>query len=121
MYLCAEYLYKYNMEVDNMINYREILRLKSQGYSQRQIESSIGSSRSTIREVIALAEEKELEWPFPADLTNDDLKKFLYPGRVSSAGRQTPDYAYVHQELAKPGVTLTLLWSEYWLKPFHTK
>lgn len=96
-----------------MINYREILRLKSHGYSQRQIESSVGSSRSTIREVITLAEEKELEWPFPADLTNDELKKFLYPGRVSSAGRKIPDYAYVHQELAKPGVTLTLLWSEY--------
>ena len=24
-----------------------------------------------------------------------------------------PDYAYIHRELSKKGVTLTLLWSEY--------
>ena len=24
-----------------------------------------------------------------------------------------PDYPYIHRELAKPGVTLTLLWEEY--------
>ena len=46
-------------------------------------------------------------------MTNDDLKKYLYPGRTSSAGRRIPDYSYIHRELAKPGVTLTLLWSEY--------
>jgi len=45
--------------------------------------------------VITLAEEKELEWPFPADLTNDELKKFLYPGRVSSAGRKIPAISWI--------------------------
>ena len=96
-----------------MVNYREILRLSSQGYSQRQIQSSTNSSRTTIREVLALAEEKELSWPLPEEMTNDDLRKYLYPGRISSTGRKIPDYSYIHQELAKPGVTLTLLWSEY--------
>lgn len=34
-----------------MVNYREILRLTSLGYTQRQIAASVHSSRSTISEV----------------------------------------------------------------------
>ena len=34
-----------------MVNYKEILRLSHEGYSQRQLESSLHCSRHTIREV----------------------------------------------------------------------
>jgi|GEM_PF-2625623 hypothetical protein len=34
-----------------MLNYREILRLRSLDYSQRQVAASVRSSRSTISEV----------------------------------------------------------------------
>jgi transposase len=30
-----------------------------------------------------------------------------------SARHLEPDYAYIHQELKRPGVTLQLLWEEY--------
>ncbi len=38
-----------------MVNYREILRLRSLGYSQRQIASSVRSSRDTVSQVCRLA------------------------------------------------------------------
>ena len=46
-----------------MVNYREILRLTSLGYSQRQIAASVHSSRSTISEVQGLAKKLELTLP----------------------------------------------------------
>ncbi|UYO61083.1 hypothetical protein LNN31_09815 [Acetobacterium wieringae] len=38
-----------------MVNYREILRLNSLNYTQRQIAASVHSSRNTIREVLEVA------------------------------------------------------------------
>ena len=38
-----------------MVNYREILRLKSLKYSQREIALSVHSSRNTVKEVVDLA------------------------------------------------------------------
>lgn len=96
-----------------MANYREIIRLKSMEYSQRQIAASVHSSRDTISEVLTLADEKGLSWPLPDDLSNDDIRKILYPERVAESLRKVPDCHYMYQEMAKPGVTLTLLWSEY--------
>jgi len=96
-----------------MVNYREILRLRSQDYSQRQVAASVHSSRSTISEIIKLADEKGLIWPLPPDMSNTNLRNLLYPQRACESGRKMPDCAYLHKELAKSGVTLTLLWSEY--------
>lgn len=97
-----------------MVNYREIIRLKCLNHSNSQISTSVRSSRNTINEVCGLAEEKGLlKWPLPDDLSDSDIKNILYPGRISESGRKMPDYAYIHREMAKPGVTLTLMWSEY--------
>jgi len=48
-----------------MVNYREIIRLKSLEYSNARVASSCGSSRNTVAEVWQLAERKELIWPIP--------------------------------------------------------
>lgn len=97
-----------------MVDYRKILRLKSLRYSQRQIAASVHSSRNTISEVIKLADENNLSWPLDDQLTNEKLYSLLYPDRNrSSQSRKEPDYGYIHKELARPGVNLTLLWTEY--------
>ena len=44
-----------------MVNYREILRLHSLGYSQRSIESSVRSSHQKVKEVLDRAEEMHIE------------------------------------------------------------
>ncbi|UUM12861.1 hypothetical protein NQU17_04690 [Clostridiaceae bacterium HFYG-1003] len=96
-----------------MVNYREIIRLKCLEYSNMSVASSCGSSRNTVAEVWMLAQEKDLSWPIPDALTNKDLQQILYPDRRAIESRRLPDYEYIYKELAKPGVTLSLLWAEY--------
>lgn len=97
-----------------MVNYREILRLHSLDYSQTQIASSVHSSRNTIRDVLKMASLRQIHWPLDEDVTNERLKGLLYPDSENTIiPRITPDYAYIHKELAKPGVNLSLLWTEY--------
>ena len=96
-----------------MVNYREILRLRSLGYSQRQIAASIHRSRNTIREICELADMCNLTWPLDPAMTDRSLQSLFYPERAKKPDRKEPDYKYIHDELAKDGVTLSLLWSEY--------
>jgi transposase len=97
-----------------MVNYRELLRLKSLGYTQRQIAASVHSSRNTIREVINAASKNNIEWPLDDAVTNEILLATFYPGRLTATSpRKEPNYSYIHKELAKSGVNLSLLWSEY--------
>ena len=97
-----------------MVNYREILRLHSLAYTQRQIASSVHSSRNTISEVLRLAESIGLSWPLEDSVTNQEIMALLYPEKLNAVNpRKAPDYSYIHKELAKPGVNLTLLWTEY--------
>ena len=66
-----------------MVNYREILRLRSLDYTQRQVAVSVKCSRNTISEVCRLADEKALSWPLPSEWSNTDLQHLLYPGKTS--------------------------------------
>jgi transposase len=102
-----------------MINYREILRLQSLGYSQRNIASSVKASRNTVSEVLTNAKKLQILWPLDDSVTNAELEKLLYPER-QTAGKHyaEPDYEYIHRELSKKGVTLTLLWQEYCEKAY---
>lgn len=101
-----------------MVDYREIIRLKSMRphLSNTLVASSVGSSRNTVAEVWKRVQKRNLSWPIPEGLTNRDLERILYPEMAQGEGRMMPDYEHVYNELAKPGVTLTLLWSEYCAK-----
>lgn len=100
-----------------MVDYREILRLRSLGHNISQIATAIHSSRHTVRNVEKLADEKGICWPLKADLTNQKIYELLYPERLEKAQvYMEPDCAYIHEELAKKGVNLTLLWNEYKVK-----
>lgn len=97
-----------------MIKYREILRLHAQEVTQRGISSSCGHSRNTIREVLRRAEEKNVAWPLDDGVSDADLQAILFPEKqLPSDHRRKPDGEHIHKELAKSGVTLSLLWDEY--------
>ncbi len=96
-----------------MTNYREILRLNSQGISQRNIASSCRHSRNTVGAVIKRAQERNVSWPFEKEFSNADLQEILFPEKNVSSNRHMPDCEYIHKEMAKSGVNLTLLWDEY--------
>jgi transposase len=94
---------------------REILRLKHGGASDRQIARSLSLARSTVSVTLERATAAGLCWPLPATLSDRVLEAMLYAGHSSQQGarRKTePDWAYVHHELRRPGVTLMLLWEE---------
>lgn len=97
-----------------MTPYREILRLHSQGISQRSIAASCSCSRNTVARTIEEAERHNLSVSLPKELTDEILGKLFYPKETQpDASRRMPDYEYIHRELAKNGVTLSLLWTEY--------
>jgi transposase len=96
-----------------MTNYREILRLHSRGISQRGIAASCQCSRNTVKRVLARAKEMSMGWPLKDELTDGDLEKLLFPESTAPVSHRQPDLEYIHKEMAKSGVTLRLLWTEY--------
>ena len=97
-----------------MVSYKEILWLSHEGYSQRQLESRLHCSRHTIREVLTAAKANGITYPLYDSFSSEQLEAILFPNRYASDNAYlTPDFAYIHKELAKPKVTLTLLWDEY--------
>ena len=96
-----------------MTKYREILRLHSQGISSRDIAASLECSRNTIRAVITRASEEGIAWPLPGQITDRALKQTLFGKQSTKQKYKMPDLEFIHQELAKNGATLTLLWKEY--------
>jgi transposase len=95
---------------------KEVLRLKwAQGLSNRQIAKTCGIARPTVGEYLRRATEAGLAWPLPPDLDEAALERQLFPPPPSlpAQARGVPDWALVHQELKRKGVTLFLLWQEY--------
>jgi len=96
---------------------REALRLcLAEGLSPRQAGIATGLPRTTVRRYVVRALEVGLGWPLPPDLDDRELEERLY-GRAapvpSAVTRPVPDWSAVHRELARKGVTLQLLWTEY--------
>ena len=94
---------------------REALRLRADGFSGLQVAQSLAVGRATISEYFRRADVEGLRWPLPADLSDAELERRLFPYSRGEARRAVPqpDWAYVHAELRRKGVTLSLLWEEY--------
>src|SRR5919201_372534 len=94
----------------------EVLRLKwGQGLSERKIARSLGISRPAVAEYVRRAQAAGLSWPLPATCDVGALERLLFPSPLarSPATHVVPDWAIVHHELKRKGVTLFLLWQEY--------
>lgn len=94
---------------------RELLRLKYEHrLPHRAIAKACVVGVGTVSEYIARARRAGLEWPLPEELDDAALEQKLFPPAVDPAvPRLVPDFAYLHRELKRPGVTLELLWLEY--------
>ena len=75
----------------------------------------MGSSHQTVGSVISRAKAQGISWPLDDDITDAMLEKLLGSPEQKASDRvyAVPDYEYIHRELSKKGVTLTLLWEEY--------
>jgi transposase len=96
-----------------MTNYREILRLGGLGIKKQDIASACECSRNTVAGVLRRATECGLSWEQVQDWNNKELSENLFPAGAVKTAYKMPDYECVHQEMAKSGVTLSLLWVEY--------
>lgn len=95
---------------------KEVLRLHHEsGLGQRQIGRALGISHATVREYLRRAGESGVSWPLPAALSETQLEQRLFPPLIMmpAGERPLPDWAALHKELKRKGVTLFLLWQEY--------
>ena len=94
---------------------KDVLRLHAAGRSARQIGPSVGVSRSTVADYLRRAEVAGLSWPLPDGLDEEALERRLFPPPPPAQSRlfTEADWAEIHRELKRPGVTLALLWDEY--------
>jgi transposase len=100
----------------SMRQVREVLRLKwACGLSDRKIAQSVRVSRPTVAEYVRRAQAACLAWPLPDTLDDLSLERRLFAtaAKTPVARRPTLDWAPVHRELKRPGVTFVLLWQEY--------
>ena len=96
-----------------MTKYREILRLKSLGFSERNIAQSCGVSRNTVAKVLKKAAEINLSWPLDFDMTDSALEELMFPKDKSVTNKRMPNFDYIRKELLRNGVNKKLLWVEY--------
>ena len=96
---------------------RELLRLRySSGLPQHAIARSLGMSQGAVSNYLAAARRAGLTWPLPSELDDDlKLEALLFPPPLNlpANSRPLPDWASLHRDLRRPGVTLNLLWEEY--------
>jgi transposase len=95
---------------------RDVLRLKYDSQlAQRAIAQACGLGLGTVSTYLQRATAAGLTWPLPDDLDDAALEAHLFtrPSGPATRERALPDWAALHQELKRPGVTLMLLWQEY--------
>ena len=93
---------------------KDILRLKYQGgLSHDRIAQSLSISKGAVAKYLSLAGAASLDWASTVDLDEAVLERRLMGGGAALSRVVEPDYARVHIELRRKGVTLMLLWAEY--------
>jgi transposase len=93
---------------------REVLRLKDEcDLSYSQIARSLWISKGSVKNYLSAAEAAGLTHQEAATLDDAGLLVRLHPSRYLYRKFAEPDFARVHRELKRKGVTLTLLWEEY--------
>ena len=93
---------------------RQIIELLQKNLSDREISNALGVSRNSVARIRQSSDDCSREWDELLMMTDDELYFFFYPDKFKPKNSYAPvDYAYVHSELGKVGVTEVLLWEEY--------
>ena len=94
---------------------KEALRLKLEaGLSHEQTARALRISKGVVAKYIGLAAAAGLShWDAVRDLDERALQARLLGRGPAHADVVMPDFARIHRELSRKGVTLMLLWQEY--------
>ena len=96
-----------------MTKYREILRLKHLGFSERNIARTAGVSRNTVKRVVEAATAARIDWTHAENMDDATIENTLFPDRIQAQPSHAIDFEYIRKELLRNGVTKKLLWTEY--------
>lgn len=93
----------------------EILRLHHEcGRSNREIAQAVRASPTTVGDYLRRARLGGFGWPLPDGLSESALEAALFPPLpAATVKRPEPNWAAVHRQVGRSGVTLDLLWQEY--------
>jgi len=96
---------------------KEILKLKYiTDISMRAISRAVKVPPSTVSDYCKRFEITNCTIEDILKLNEDEIYQLLFPEKKlpnKQENRPLPDYAYIHKEIAKKGVTFELLWMEY--------
>ncbi|NPV37630.1 MAG: hypothetical protein HPY80_13305 [Bacteroidales bacterium] len=93
---------------------KEILRLHVVSLGMRQIARSCSLSPSTVSDYLARAKAAGVSWPLPEEMTETRLEELLFPPSQAKVNQPAlPDWAMIHLEMRRKGMTLQQLWLEY--------
>jgi transposase len=93
---------------------KEVLRLAHElGYTLRQISRSVRLSATSVSQYLARAEAAGVRYGDIVTKSEAEIEALLFKRPVLPSSRPMPGWASVTAELAKPAVTLLLVWQEY--------
>jgi transposase len=95
---------------------REVLRLTHElGLSVREVSKATGVGKTAVGDFVARAKVIGITWPVPPEISDAELERRLFTPTERHDGptRSVPDWAKVHEELKREGVTRFTLWEEY--------
>lgn len=91
---------------------KQVLRLKfAGGLSLERTAASLDISKGVVAKYVSLAQAAGLDWAMIQDMDEVELEARLRPSSVGPWVE--PDFASMHRELGRKGLTLMLLWQEY--------
>jgi len=100
----------------SMRKIREVLRLTHElGLSVREVREATGVGKTAVCEYVNRAKVIGITWPIPPEIGDAELERLLFTpaGFHEGSTKSLPDWAKVHEELKRRGVTLMILWEEH--------
>jgi transposase len=83
------------------------------GHSLQRCADALGISKGVVAKYTALARAAAVSWADIEPLDETQLLCRLQPASCEGAALALPDFAAMHRELSRKGMTLMLLWQEY--------
>jgi transposase len=83
------------------------------GHSLQRCADALGISKGVVAKYTALAQAASLSWADIHPLDEAQLQRRLQPAHPCGGAVVLPDFAAMHRELSRKGITLMLLWQEY--------
>jgi transposase len=95
---------------------REVLQLTHElRLSVREVSEATGVGKTAVSEYVRRAKVVGLTWPIPPEISDAALERCLFTpaGFHDGLSKPLPDWAKIHEELKRRGVTLMTLWEEH--------